>query len=127
MSRGLGDVYKRQVFMNGIVGSIRSFFGIRSPSLLFAGLGGDMAAGIGVGFARAMTQVGDDMRRAIPTNFEVSGGAIAPAGPAASLSNYHGPLFTVQNMSIRSEADIENISRQLHRHIQAGMRAKGGR
>jgi len=115
-------------FMGGIVGSIRSFFGIRSPSLLFAGIGGDMAAGIGVGFAQTMTKVGDDMRKAIPTNFDVQGGTTAANAPAAAeLSNYHGPLVTVQNMSIRRDADIEVLSRQLYRHIQAGTRARGGR
>ena len=113
------------VFMNGIVGGIKSFFGIRSPSLLFAGIGGDMAAGIGVGFERAMSQVGDEMRRAIPTDFEVAA-STAPSAPGATPAvGSQGPLFIVQSMVVRSEADIESISRQLYRHIQVGMRGRG--
>ncbi|MBT9154714.1 MAG: hypothetical protein DDT39_01393 [Firmicutes bacterium] len=39
----------------------------------------------------------------------------------------NGPLIQIQSMTVRSEADIENISRQLHRHIQTQTRARGGR
>ena len=44
---------------------------------------------------------------------------------APSPAAYQGPLVTVQNMTVRSDADIEAISRQLHRHIQAGVGARG--
>ena len=40
---------------------------------------------------------------------------------------HQGPLFTVQNMVVRNEADIDAISRSLHRQIQAATRARGGR
>lgn len=40
---------------------------------------------------------------------------------------YNGPLVAVENMTVRSERDIEDISRQLHRHIQASARARGGK
>ncbi len=42
-------------------------------------------------------------------------------------ATYTGPLIQIQNMTVRSDADIENISRQLHRHIQTQTRARGGR
>ena len=54
-------------------------------------------------------------------------GAGANAITVPGIAEYHGPLINVQNMNVRSEADIENISRQLYRHIQTGIRAKGGR
>lgn len=38
-----------------------------------------------------------------------------------------GPLVNIQTMNIRREEDIDRISRGLHRHIQAGTRARGGR
>ncbi len=37
-------------FFGGIVDGIKDFLGIHSPSTVFAGIGGNMAAGIGVGF-----------------------------------------------------------------------------
>jgi hypothetical protein len=56
-------------------------------------------------------------------------GAGAPIGVAAGAGPtiYNGPLVVIQNMAVRSDADIEAISRQLHRHIQASTRARGGR
>ena len=56
--------------------------------------------------------------------FAAAGGSPAVAtAPAAA----QGPLFTVQGMTVRSDNDIDTISRQLYRHIQTGMRARGGR
>jgi len=61
-------------FFGGVVDSIKNFFGIKSPSTLFAEIGSDLGEGIGVGFERAMKHVGDDMRDAIPTDFYVNAG-----------------------------------------------------
>ena len=44
-------------FFGGVVDSIKNFFGIHSPSTLFAGLGRNMGEGIGVGFEEAMAGV----------------------------------------------------------------------
>jgi hypothetical protein len=49
-------------FFGGIVSRIKDFFGIHSPSTLFAGLGKNMGEGIGVGFEDAMSAVSLDMR-----------------------------------------------------------------
>jgi hypothetical protein len=55
-------------FFGGVVSSIKSFFGIRSPSTLFRDLfGKNMALGIGVGFVEEMEKVAQDMQEAIPT------------------------------------------------------------
>ena len=124
----MGAWIRRQIagFMGGVVGGIKDFFGIRSPSLVFAGIGGDMAAGLGVGFEQAMSRISGDMQRAVPVGFATAG-AGAPIGAAAGAGQtiYNGPLVVVQNMTVRSDADIEAISRQLYRHIQSGARAKG--
>ncbi|MBT9134435.1 MAG: hypothetical protein DDT38_01169 [Firmicutes bacterium] len=57
------------------------------------------------------------------------GGAVGAAAGAAlgAGATYSGPLIHIQNMTVRSDADIENISRQLYRHIQTQTRAQGGR
>lgn len=57
----------------------------------------------------------------------MAGAMPAEATAATNAMNITGPLVVVQNMVVRSAEDIENISRQLHRHIQAGVRARGGR
>ncbi len=60
-------------FMDDITDGIKDFFGIRSPSTLYAEIGRNLGLGIGVGFEGAMREVSRDMRFM---------GAI-PAAPAA--------------------------------------------
>ena len=54
--------------MNGI----KNFFGIHSPSTLFAGLGDNMAKGLGIGFGDEMKKVSEDMQNAIPSEFDTN-------------------------------------------------------
>lgn len=112
-------------FFGGVVDKIRNFFGIHSPSTLFAGLGDNMAEGLGVGFEKAMAQVGEDMQNAIPTTFEAPGININTAanGTAADSSGF--ALITIQQMIVRSEDDIRRISQELYNLMQTGSRAQG--
>lgn len=55
-----------------IVGNIKDFFGIQSPSKVFAGIGGYLAEGLGVGFEKEMDAVSRQMREAVPTSFDAS-------------------------------------------------------
>jgi len=56
-------------FFSGIVDGAKSLLGINSPSTVFAGIGGNMGEGIGVGFMKAMSGVEKDMKKAIlPTS-----------------------------------------------------------
>lgn len=57
---------------SGIVGDIKEFFGIQSPSKVFAGIGGYLAEGLGVGFEKEMNAVSRQMREAVPTSFDAS-------------------------------------------------------
>lgn len=57
---------------SGIVSDIKGFFGIQSPSKVFAGIGGYLAEGLGVGFEKEMNAVSRQMREAVPTRFETS-------------------------------------------------------
>ncbi len=99
----------------------QNFFGIHSPSTLFAGLGDNMAEGLGIGFEKTMAQVGEDMQNAIPTDFN---------SPSVSLNSavnagFGGSLITIQQMIIRSEDDIRRISQELYNLMQTGSRAQG--
>ena len=49
---------------------MKDFLGIHSPSTLFAGIGKNMALGIGVGFGDAMTGVSRQIQDSIPTNLD---------------------------------------------------------
>lgn len=54
-------------FFGGIVDGIKDLLGIHNPSTVFAGIGENMAAGIGEGFADQIRAVGRSMQDSIPT------------------------------------------------------------
>lgn len=58
-------------FFGGVVDGIKDFLGIHSPSRVFAEIGGYMGEGIGVGFEDAMSDVEKDMKKAVPTEFDI--------------------------------------------------------
>jgi len=71
---GLGTWLKEKMndFFVGIVGGIKGLLGIRSPSKIFAGIGENMAAGLGLGFSEQMKQVRNQLNNAIPqSNFDL--------------------------------------------------------
>ena len=58
---------------NGIVGGIKSLFGIHSPSTVFKDeVGKNLALGLGEGFSDTMDGVTAEMQDAIPTEFDTS-------------------------------------------------------
>lgn len=59
---------KIQGFGEGVLGALKDFFGIESPSKVFENeVGRYMAQGIGVGFEEEMNRVAGQMQRSIPT------------------------------------------------------------
>ena len=58
-------------FFSGIVDGVKGFLGIHSPSRVFAGIGDNMAAGLGQGFEKTMGGVTKDIENAIPTKFDM--------------------------------------------------------
>lgn len=54
-------------FVGGIVSNVKGFLGIHSPSTVFAGIGENMALGLGKGFAAEMQGVTASIQDAIPT------------------------------------------------------------
>lgn len=74
-------------FFGGVVDSIKSFFGIHSPSTLFKDeIGKNLALGVGEGFSATMADVSADMQGAIPTEFDTS--VKMNASSSAYGSNY---------------------------------------
>lgn len=54
-------------FFSGIVDGVKGMLGIHSPSRVFAGIGQNMALGLGQGFERQMQSVTAGIQNAIPT------------------------------------------------------------
>ena len=124
--KSLGSWIKDKVsgFFSGIVDGVKNFLGIRSPSTVFEGIGGNMALGIGEGFDKAMARVADDMQNAVPTDFNISPDInVSGRGGFSGLAS--GPLVVVQQMIVRGEEDIRRISQELYNLMQTGSRAQG--
>ena len=102
-------------FFGNVVSKIKNFFGISSPSKLFAGIGHNMGEGIGVGFEDAMTAVSRDMQNAVPTSVDINYRGLSGQG------NANGTNIT-QNISVVSPKplsekelarEFKNLSRKL--------------
>lgn len=65
--------------VDSLVGGVKNLLGIHSPSRVFAGIGGYMAEGLGLGFEDKMDKVSGQIQKAIPTPTMEIGGIMAGA------------------------------------------------
>lgn len=98
-------------FFSGIVGGIKDFLGIHSPSTLFAGIGSNMAAGIGVGFDKTMSNVERDMMSSL--NIPSVNVGVGTTGTSA----VGGLGQIVEEITIPVEVGGVELARVLYRHI----------
>ena len=112
-------------FVGGIVSGVKGVLGIKSPSTVFAGIGDNMALGLGEGFDKAMDKVSDDIEGAIPRDFDVDSNVNLHGTDGSAATFGSGPLVTVEQMIVRSEEDIRKVSQELYNLMQTGSRAQG--
>jgi len=83
---GMADWFGDKVgdFFGGMVDGVKNFLGIKSPSKVFAGIGQNMALGLGQGFSQEISGINQDIQNAVPTSlnssFNVSGSSKAAQG-----------------------------------------------
>ena len=84
-------------FVGGIVDGVKGVLGIHSPSRVFAGIGKNMALGLGQGFDRQMQSVGASIQDAIPvpTVDTVYNAAAGMVNGLAAQSAGNGGSYTV--------------------------------
>ena len=104
-------------FFGNVVSSIKDFFGIRSPSTLFAGLGFNMGEGIGVGFEKAMDGVARDMQNAIPADFDINMGTRRYMGAEMSTGSTITQNISVVSPKALSEKELAREFRNLSRKL----------
>lgn len=130
--KAMGSWIKDKVsdFFGGIVDGVKGLLGIHSPSRVFAGIGENMGEGIGVGFEDAMNGVEKDMKKAIPTSFDVDTnitGLTNQSSLASGQKTQGSPLMvTIQNFFNNREQDIEQLAYELEFYRQRVAYAKGG-
>lgn len=94
---------------NTILGTFKSFFGIKSPSRLFRDqVGKYLADGIGLGFNDEMDKVTQDMTKAIPTNFDttINAGFNNPSLSPSGQFTANGEIYNVINIDGRNIASV---------------------
>lgn len=82
-------ISKIQGFGDSVLQGLRDFFGIASPSKVFAEMGGYMAQGLGLGFEDEMAAVTEQMRDAVPTSFDVTAGDVSSVGTIGGGFDYY--------------------------------------
>lgn len=82
-------ISKIQGFGDSVLQGLRDFFGIASPSKVFAEMGGYMAQGLGLGFEDEMAAVTEQMRDAVPTSFDVTAGDVSSVGAIGGGFDYY--------------------------------------
>lgn len=102
-------------FFGGVVSRIKDFFGIHSPSALFAELGENMAAGLGAGFGSEMNRVAADMRNTVPTAFDLNASSPGSSGDGFGTSiTQNISVVTPKALSEKELArEFKNLSRKL--------------
>lgn len=102
---------------SSLVSGVKDFFGIHSPSTVFAEIGGNMADGVGVGFTDNMGGVEGDMTAAM-------GGAGALTAAEAVNAVNNGIIANIEGLSGAVNAIVERVitglTAQAQRFNQAG-------
>ena len=86
----------------GLVDGIKGFFGIHSPSTVFAEIGTNMGEGVGVGFGESMDGVSSDMTAAM-------GGAGQLTAAEAVRSVNDGIIANIEGLSGAVNAIVERV------------------
>lgn len=105
MASWIGD--KVSGFVGGIVDGVKGILGIHSPSRVFAGIGQNMALGLGQGFEKQMQSVTAGIQNAIPTPTvdTVYNAAAGMVNGLAAANAGNGGSYTI-NLVLQNGAQI---------------------
>lgn len=105
MASWIGD--KVSGFVGGIVDGVKGMLGIHSPSRVFAGIGQNMALGLGQGFEKQMQSVTAGIQNAIPTPTvdTVYNAAAGMVNGLAAANAGNGGSYTI-NLVLQNGAQI---------------------
>lgn len=79
-------------FFGGVTDGVRNLLGMHSPSTVYADIGENMGAGVGIGFVRKMATVTRDMLSAIPTTLDVNTQSNGLTGRTSAGNSSNGML-----------------------------------
>lgn len=82
-----------KIMCQSLVLKVKSFFGIHSPSKVFAEIGGFLAEGLGDGFTKGMKDTTQEMLDAMPTSLAMSAGGTMYGGRFGGLTITNNNTF----------------------------------
>lgn len=90
--KGMAKWLKNKVtgFFSDVVGGVKDFLGIKSPSKVFAGIGGYMAEGLGVGFGKEIPDVQRRIDRSMNELVNSASGYTVPVQAAGAATSNGG-------------------------------------
>ncbi len=118
---GMSQWFSDQVgkFFGGIVDGAKKLLGIQSPSKVFAGIGENMALGLGVGFQQEFADVQRQIQQAIPSSTPSFQGG-SPAGASTQSSTASVVIHqTLQSPKALSAYEVYRQTRNAGQLIQA--------
>lgn len=110
---------RAQEAVSGIMGTVAAALQRINP---FARSSPSLVDNVRAGVQAISAEYAKLERLTLPTVAAMVTPATRGLAPRTISPAHQGPLFSVQNMTVRSDADIEDISRQLYRHIQTNRR-----
>jgi phage-related minor tail protein len=118
-------------FFGGLVDDIKGLLGIHSPSTVFAGIGENMADGLGMGWEKEIHKVQRELNATAANAFDFHAGAnVSPAKMKAQPASISQTFNFTMNATISNNMDIERVATQVSRRIgekaAADIRQRGG-
>lgn len=109
--KGMTSWFGDQVggFFGGIVDGAKKFLGIKSPSRVFAGIGENMALGLGQGFNQEMRSVNKAIQNAIPTSIN---SAVSVNGKSSQVASSTPSITLNQTISSPKALSAYEVYRQ---------------
>lgn len=115
-------------FFDGVVGGIKKFLGIKSPSTVFADIGGNMAAGVGEGFGDEMDGVETQMQGAMGSAGAITAEEAVRAvnkGIISNISALDEAVNAIVDRIIKGltakAQQLNQIGQDMDKYISAGM------
>ena len=113
---------------SSLVDGIKNFFGIHSPSTVFAEIGTNMGEGVGVGFGESMNGVSSDMTAAMGGAGQLTAAEAVRAvndGIIANIEGLSGAITAIVERVISGltaqAQKLDQAGQDFDRHISSGM------
>ena len=116
-------IYKQiSGFANGVVSKIKSIFGIHSPSKVMAGIGENLALGLGEGWERKLKTISGSITASMSDIADPDTAVTQPVGNAVTTNNYYSTSDRPLRITVQSVLDGRIIGETAHTY--SGQRAK---